>query len=95
MILFFEALHLHSFIRFEGRWKALHTLEHYIQEAAATTVLNSLSTYSIDIMDALHANMHMLEGPPQLPWSHFFDRSRQLGRLSRLQQSCHSRAQTF
>ena len=30
-------------IRFEGRWKSIHTLEHYIQEASASMVLNSVS----------------------------------------------------
>ena len=71
-------------IRFEGRWKNMATLEHYIQEAAATTILTSLDVKCEDLLTALIGNLHMLEGPPVQPWCCLFSRDSQFRRLRNL-----------
>ena len=82
-------------IRFEGRWKSIHTLEHYVQEASAASVLNTISNQSGDLIHTLHANLHLLEHPPKLPWYHYFSRQRQLSKLANLSKSCRSQSQKF
>ena len=44
-------------IRFEGRWKSMHTLEHYIQEAAATTVLQAVHGHAEFLLGNLMSNI--------------------------------------
>ena len=78
---------LHAVVLFciaSGRGKNMATLEHYIQEAAATTMLTSLDVKSEDLLTALIGNLHMLEGPPVQPWYCLFSRDSQFRRLRNL-----------
>ncbi len=65
-------------IKYRGRWAALHTLEHYVQEAAAALVLVRLEPEILTIIEQLVEFGSVFDAPPQAPWSLFFSRARQL-----------------
>ena len=69
-------------IRFLGRWKSAQTLEHYIQEAAAFSVVLRLSPSSVVMLENLSSHVHVLSNPPAAPWSVFFSRKRQLASIA-------------
>lgn len=75
-------------LRFEGRWQSMGTLEHYVQEASAVSVLNSLKPSAVDIISTMLGCSTLLEAPPDKPWQYFFSRNSQLSRLSRLPKPC-------
>ena len=68
-------------LRFRGRWKSLDTLEHYIQEAIATTVMAKVSPTANVSISAMLAQQSLVQAPPRLPWWCFFSRKRQLSHL--------------
>jgi hypothetical protein len=64
-------------IKFLGRWKALHSLEHYIQEAMSCLVLCRLEPYEAQRITALNEAFSNGLAPPLQPWWEFFDRGTQ------------------
>jgi hypothetical protein len=72
-----------SRLRFTGRWRSLQSLEHYIQEVAASMVLMNMPKRSLKLLQKLSRHSAIFSKPPALPWPHFFARSRQLAQLRR------------
>ena len=68
-------------LRFRGRWKSLDTLEHYIQEAIATTVMSNVSPVASATIQHLSCYHHLVQAPPRMPWWQFFSRKRQFAQL--------------
>ncbi len=64
-------------IRLAGRWRNTATLDHYIQEAAATMVLQQLPESTLVLAQQLQASGRAFRSPPVAPWPAFFARRRQ------------------
>jgi hypothetical protein len=64
-------------LKFLGRWRALQSLEHYIQEAISCLVLCRLEQREADKIAAINEAFADGLAPPLQPWWGFFDRSSQ------------------
>ena len=64
-------------LKWWGRWGSLGTLEHYVQEAAATMVVMELSDVTLQRLEAIRDSSSIFAAPPQRPWSAFFSRHTQ------------------
>ena len=64
-------------LKFRGRWAAMHTLEHYIQEATATLVMMHAGRTEIEFLEAFVRSGAVFLKPPDLPWACYFSRRRQ------------------
>ena len=64
-------------LKFRGRWSALSTLEHYVQECTATLVMLRLSNETLNRLQSLMRFGYKFESPPPAPWESFFARLRQ------------------
>ena len=64
-------------LKFRGRWASLTTLEHYVQEAAATLIMLRMTEKQTICLESFVAAGEKFQEPPLLPWSVFFHRSRQ------------------
>ena len=61
-------------IRMMGRWRSVQSLDHYIQEAAATAVMLRLSPASEALVNGLLSHSHFLRQPPGRPWWELYSR---------------------
>ena len=64
-------------LQYRGRWSALSTLQHYIQEATASLVLLNLEKKIVDEIISIEGLSHKFESPPSTAWASFFDRDTQ------------------
>ena len=64
-------------LKFRGRWAALSTLEHYVQECTATLVMLRLADSTLDRLESLIRFSAKFKLPPATPWERFFPRPRQ------------------
>jgi hypothetical protein len=72
-------------LRYAGRWTNLKTLEHYIQEATAASVQDSISKTSQQRIASVLDQGPRFAEPPLLPWAALFSRRRQQLAQSRWQ----------
>ena len=63
-------------IRIAGRWKSLASLDHYIQEASATTALTQLPAATATLARDVVAHGRFLRRPPEVPWTAWCRRPR-------------------
>ena len=71
-------------LRFAGRWRSIHTLEHYVQEAVATSVMSRVKPSVSRRVLKLLAHRHLVQLPPIQPWWRFFSREGQYRNLRSL-----------
>ena len=71
-------------LRFAGRWLSIHTLEHYVQEAVATSVMSRVKPSVSRRVLKLLAHRHLVQLPPIQPWWRFFSRDGQYRNLRSL-----------
>jgi hypothetical protein len=72
-----------SRLRFSGRWRSITTLEHYIQEVAASMIIMDMPKGALQRLQRLARKAKVFMRPPKLPWESFFSRARQLAQLKR------------
>ena len=71
-------------LRFAGRWRSVHTLEHYVQESVATTIMSKLSSSQCKRLAAYLNLAPLVQAPPPQPWWSFFSRTAQFSKLKSL-----------
>ena len=59
-------------LKLKGRWAALSTLEHYVQECTATLVMLRLSEQVLDRLEQLFRFGTTFAFPPAAPWHSYF-----------------------
>ena len=64
-------------LKWWGRWASLATLEHYVQESAATMVMMTLPSDTLDRLESIVTAANVFDQPPSQPWAHFFSRASQ------------------
>jgi hypothetical protein len=64
-------------LRILGRWKVMATLDHYVQEAAATLALIRVDPDALKKLTRLKSAGVRFAQPPAFPWEDFFSRDRQ------------------
>ena len=66
-----------SQLKWWGRWASLGTLEHYVQESAATMVMMTLESEVLDRLEAIVSAGKVFLQPPSTKWQSFFSRASQ------------------
>ena len=66
-----------SHLKWWGRWASLHTLEHSVQEAAASMVILDLEMSLLQRLATVCACGAVFETPPRRPWQSYFSRASQ------------------
>ena len=64
-------------LRILGRWKVMQTLDHYVQEAAATLALIRIDDLILGKLTRLKSGGSRFARPPQFAWEDFFSRDKQ------------------
>ncbi len=65
-------------LKYRGRWASLQTLEHYVQEATASLVLQRVDLSTLERLETIVSLGSQFEAPPCVPWTALFSRARQV-----------------
>ena len=64
-------------LRMLGRWRSLHTLEHYVQEATAAAACADIPSHAQTMIQKCLKHTNLYSQPPETHWATYFSRDRQ------------------